>query len=71
MEKGMVQVEVFWVMTPYSDVEVGGSMDLRNVGILQENYTESQRRRPRLESLPPWKPQISHKVTRMGCRWVS
>jgi hypothetical protein len=30
--------------------EDGGSMDLRNVGILQQHYTESQPRRPRPES---------------------
>jgi hypothetical protein len=34
--------------------------DLWSVGILQQNYTASHPRRPRLESSPPWKPRISH-----------
>jgi hypothetical protein len=33
---------------------------LRNVGILPQHYTAPQPRRPRLESSPLWKPQISH-----------
>jgi len=35
----------------------GGSMDLRNVTILPQNYTASQPSRSRLESSPPWIPQ--------------
>jgi hypothetical protein len=39
------QVEVFWVFTPCRFVvgynEDGGSMDLRNVGILPQHYTAS------------------------------
>jgi len=35
-------------------------MDLRNAGILPQHYTASQPRTPRLESAPPWKPQIMH-----------
>jgi hypothetical protein len=30
--------------------EDGGSMDLRNIGILPQHYTMSQPRRPRLET---------------------
>jgi hypothetical protein len=41
-----IHVEVFWVVTPCSVVVVypedGGSMDLRNVGILQQHHTASQ-----------------------------
>jgi hypothetical protein len=33
--------------------ENGGSMDLRNVGILPQHHTASQHRRPRLESYWP------------------
>jgi hypothetical protein len=33
-----------------------------NVGILQQHYTASRPRRPRLECSPPWKPQISQLV---------
>jgi hypothetical protein len=47
------QVEVFWVVTSCSFVvhpEDGGSIDLRNVGILPQNCMASQPRRPRLES---------------------
>jgi len=40
------QVEVLWIVTP----EDGGSMVLRNDGILPQHYTASQPRRPRLES---------------------
>jgi hypothetical protein len=36
-----------------------GSMDLRNVGILPQHYTAPRARRPRLESSPSWKSQIS------------
>jgi len=36
----------------------GDSTDLRIFGILPQHNT-SQPRRPRLESSPPWKPQIS------------
>jgi hypothetical protein len=36
--------------------EDGGSLDLRNIGILPQHYTASKFRRPRLESSPPWKP---------------
>jgi len=45
--------------------EDGGSMDLWNVGILPRHYTESQPKRPRLASSPPWKPQNSHQVTKV------
>jgi len=41
--------------------EDGGSMVLRNVGILPWHYTASHPRRPRLESSPPRRPQISHR----------
>jgi len=52
-----IQVEVFWVVTPCSVVvvyhhEEGNKTNLRNVGILPQNYTASQPRRPRFESLP-------------------
>jgi hypothetical protein len=40
--------------------EDGGSMVLRNVGILPLHHTASQTRRSRLESSPPWKSQITH-----------
>jgi hypothetical protein len=65
------QVEVFWIATPCNYVvgqqrfwrpcclhiypQDGESQDLRNVGILPQNYTVSQPRRPRLETSPPWK----------------
>jgi hypothetical protein len=42
--------------------EDGGSMILRNVGILPQRYTMSGPRKPRLESSSPWKPQTSHLV---------
>jgi len=42
-----IHVEVFWFVTPQS--EDGGSKLLRNVGIIPQHYTESQRRRPLLE----------------------
>jgi hypothetical protein len=53
-----IQVEVFWVMTPYSVVsrgplclhlhpEDGGSKVLRNVDIRPQRYTASQPERPR------------------------
>jgi len=32
-------------------------MDLRNVGILSQHYTESQPRRFWRETSPPWRPQ--------------
>jgi hypothetical protein len=38
-----------------SEHEDGGSMVLRNVGILPQHYTASQPRRPRLESTSSWK----------------
>jgi hypothetical protein len=41
--------------------EDGGSMVLRNFGILPHIYTASQCRR-QLESSPPWKPQICDSV---------
>jgi hypothetical protein len=37
----------------------GGSVNLRNVGILPKHYAGSQPRRPELETSPPWKPQNS------------
>jgi len=40
--------------------EDGGSKVVRNIGILPLQYTVSQSRTPRLEFLPPWKPQISN-----------
>jgi hypothetical protein len=47
----MFQVGVFWVLMPCSFVagchlhpENGGSMDLRNIGILLQHYTASQSR---------------------------
>jgi hypothetical protein len=39
--------------------EDGGSMHLRNVGILPQHHTASQPRRPLLKTSPPWKPQNS------------
>jgi hypothetical protein len=39
--------------------EDGGSMDLRNVGILQQLYTAPQLGTPRFESSPPRKSQTS------------
>jgi hypothetical protein len=72
-----IQVEYFWVVTPSSFViwhqrfrgscclhpqgEDGSNNVPRNVSILPQHYTASQPRKPRLESLPPWKPQISPK----------
>jgi len=45
-----------WLLHP----EDGGSIDLRNTGILPQHHTTtSQPRRPRLESSPPWKSQNS------------
>jgi hypothetical protein len=41
--------------------EDGGSMVLRNAGILPRHYTASQRRRPRLEFSTPWELQISYR----------
>jgi len=52
--------EVIYVLHP----EDGGSMVLRNVGILPQHYTASQRRKSRLESLPPWKFQNSAYLSR-------
>jgi len=34
--------------------------DLWNDGNLLQHYTASQPRGPRLETSPPWRPQISH-----------
>jgi hypothetical protein len=61
-----IHVKVFWVLTPRSavvgyqpfgghcflhlQVEIGGSMVLRNAGILPQHYTASKSRRPRRES---------------------
>jgi hypothetical protein len=42
--------------------EDGGSMDLRNVGILPQHYTASQPIRPRLEISAPCKPRNSYPV---------
>jgi len=47
----VIQVAVFWVVTPCSDV-VGDGMVLKNVGILPHCYMLSQPRRPWLESSP-------------------
>jgi hypothetical protein len=47
-----------WIISLFHP-EDGGSMALRNVGILAHHYTVSQRRKSRLKSSPPWKPQIS------------
>jgi hypothetical protein len=49
-----IQIEVFWVVTLCSVLVLpscwhGGSMDIRNVGIILQHYTMSQPRRPRLE----------------------
>jgi hypothetical protein len=41
------------------DVEIGGSKEFRNGGILPQHHTATQPRRPRLEPSPR-KPQISH-----------
>jgi hypothetical protein len=40
--RALIQIEVFWVMTPYSNVEVG------NVGNLQHHYSVSQHKTPRM-----------------------
>jgi hypothetical protein len=40
--------------------EDGGSMDLRNVGVLPQHYAASQTKRARLEISPPWQPQNSY-----------
>jgi len=55
-----IQVEVVWVVTPCSVVvgyrcclhhpEDGGTMDLRNVGIISQHYTALQSRTPRHEN---------------------
>jgi hypothetical protein len=47
--------------------EGGSSKYLRNISILPQYYTVSQPRRPRLESSPPWKPQISQYVSTCNC----
>jgi hypothetical protein len=67
-----IQVAAFWIVPPCSDVvgyqhplsnpihfqpEDGGSMVIRNVGILPRHCTASQLRRRRLKTSPPWKPQ--------------
>jgi len=38
---------------------------LRNIGVLSQHYTASQLRRRRLESLPPWRRQISYTRSRL------
>jgi len=38
-------------------------MDLRNVGILPQHYTASQRRRPQPETSLSWKPPNSYLPT--------
>jgi len=43
----------------HCDIKMEASIDVWNVGILP-HCMESQPRRPRRESSPPWKPQISH-----------
>jgi hypothetical protein len=58
-----IQVEVFWIMTTCSVVvgynhlypEDGGSMDLRNIGILPLHYTASQS----IGFWPPSDPDLS------------
>jgi len=42
----------------------------RNVGILPQNYTASQPRRPWLESSPPWIPEVSHYFYLLWSRYV-
>jgi hypothetical protein len=44
-----------------------GSMVLRNVGTLPLQYMASQRRRPGLETSPPWKSQNSY--LKIGPKW--
>jgi hypothetical protein len=67
--KYSIQVELFWIVISCSAVvgyehfsgpcflllhpEDGGSMDLQNLGILEQHYTVSQPRRPQHESSPP------------------
>jgi hypothetical protein len=59
---GKIPVFRRFVLPPSSGwSEDGGSMYLRNVGILPQHCMASQASRPRLESSWPWKPQISHK----------
>jgi len=69
-----IPVEVFWVVTPCTAVvgyrrfggsyclhledENGGTMTLRNVGILPRQYTAPQPRRPRLGSYLCHSPSI-------------
>jgi hypothetical protein len=50
---------------PAASTEDGGSMVLRNVGILPQYYTAS-RARPRFESSPPLKSQISQALLFLG-----
>jgi hypothetical protein len=47
---------------PHLFPEDGGSMALRNVGILPQHYTASQAGRHRCEFLLPWKHQMSHEI---------
>jgi hypothetical protein len=60
------KISVFRVVTPclhcrakWFHPENGGSMVLRNGGVLPSHYMVSQFRRPRLESSAAWKPQNS------------
>jgi hypothetical protein len=56
------QVEVLWVVTPYS-VVVGyqpSSARTSETLVSYHNYTASQPRRPLLETSPSWKPQNSY-----------
>jgi hypothetical protein len=56
----LIQVVVFWVLIPWSDVvgyftspQDGGCMVLRNGDIVPHHYTGSQPKRPRLGSSSP------------------
>jgi len=53
----VIQVEVSWDLTPCSDVV--GYQRFGGPCCFHLYHAVSQPRRPRLESLSPWKPQIS------------
>jgi len=55
-------VRGLWVMTPCNFAAGLTARSPYNVSVLTQHYTASQPRRPRLGSLPPWRPQISHSI---------
>jgi len=54
---------VFWAVTPCSDMPPA-CMTPRNIGILPQQYTVSQSRRPRPESSSLWQSQVSENKRR-------